>query len=103
MTPVFDPPALPLAFDIAMGVRKNDRALRDAVERVLRRRRDEVQQILDAYGVPRVEAPDLPVSAGGDDDDDDPRQAASAAQKTTSTDDDDDDAKLETLQCCGSR
>jgi quinoprotein dehydrogenase-associated probable ABC transporter substrate-binding protein len=104
VTPVFDPPALPLAFDIAMGVRKNDRALRDEVERVLRRRRDEVQHILDAYGVPRVEAPDLPVSAVGDDDDDGgPRKAADSARKTTSTDDDDDDAKLETLQCCGSR
>lgn len=99
VTPVFDPPALPLAFDIAMGVRKGDKALRDEIEGVLRRKHGEVERILDAYGVPRVEAPDLPVSAGDDDDDDGPRMAGSAQSKSTSTD----DAPVETLRCCGSR
>jgi mxaJ protein len=49
-----DRTGLPLAFDIAMGVRKGDAPLRDAVQRVLDRRRGEIEQILDAFGVPRV-------------------------------------------------
>jgi mxaJ protein len=47
-------PFLPFAFDIAVGVRRADRALRDEIEDVLRRRRAEVESILDAYGVPRL-------------------------------------------------
>ncbi|HEU4411583.1 MAG TPA: hypothetical protein VFS43_40435 [Polyangiaceae bacterium] len=48
---------LPFDFDIAVGVRKGDRALRDEVQGVLERRRDEVRALLDAYGVPRAPAP----------------------------------------------
>jgi quinoprotein dehydrogenase-associated probable ABC transporter substrate-binding protein len=49
-----DPPALRFAFDIAMGVRKGDRALRDEVDRALERLRPEIEATLDAYGVVRV-------------------------------------------------
>jgi quinoprotein dehydrogenase-associated probable ABC transporter substrate-binding protein len=49
-----DAPFLPFAFDIAVGVRRADRALRDEIDEVLRRRRTEVESILDAYGVPRL-------------------------------------------------
>jgi quinoprotein dehydrogenase-associated probable ABC transporter substrate-binding protein len=49
-----DVPFLPFAFDIAVGVRRGDRALRDEIDDVLRRRRTEVESILDAYGVPRL-------------------------------------------------
>ena len=52
---------LPMAFGIGMGVRKGDKALRDDVDAALARRRDEIGEILDAYGVPR-----LPVAAPGD-------------------------------------
>jgi mxaJ protein len=44
----------PLAFSISMGVRKNDPTLRSTLDRILKRRRGEVERILDQYGVPRV-------------------------------------------------
>ena len=40
-----------------MGVRKGDTALRDALDAALDRRRADVDAILAAYAVPRVEAP----------------------------------------------
>ena len=54
VTPQLDPPALPLAFDIAVAVRKGDTQLRDRIDAALVRRRAEVNRILDEYGVPRV-------------------------------------------------
>jgi mxaJ protein len=51
------PPAdlpLPFEFEIAMGVRKDDRALRDALDRAIVERRDEIVAILDASAVPRL-------------------------------------------------
>lgn len=45
---------LPFAFDVSVGVRRGDRALRDALDRALDRRRTEIERILDAHGVPRV-------------------------------------------------
>jgi mxaJ protein len=47
-----DGPALPLVFDIAMGVRVGDEPLRAAVDRVIEHRRGEIRRILTAYGVP---------------------------------------------------
>jgi quinoprotein dehydrogenase-associated probable ABC transporter substrate-binding protein len=44
---------LPLAFDISMGVRKGDKALKAELEAVLTRRRQEVDALLTEYGVPR--------------------------------------------------
>jgi quinoprotein dehydrogenase-associated probable ABC transporter substrate-binding protein len=55
VAPALDPPALPLAFDIAMGVRRGDVALRTRLDDVLRRRRRELDAILALYGVPRVD------------------------------------------------
>jgi mxaJ protein len=69
------PPAdLPLPFDfaIAMGVRKDDVALRDAVDRAIDARRGEIDAILDAYSVPL-----LPL--GGDGSDGGAAAAAAAA------------------------
>jgi mxaJ protein len=51
-----DAPGIPLAFDIAVGVRRRDRALRDTLDRILARRRQSVDSILDAYAIPRVRA-----------------------------------------------
>jgi mxaJ protein len=48
----FDPP---FAFYIAMGVRKQDRALRDVLDGILARRRTDIDQILADYHVPRVD------------------------------------------------
>jgi mxaJ protein len=56
LAPAPEPP-LSFTFEIAMGVRKGDRALRDEIDAALSRRRDDVVRILDAYGVPRIPAP----------------------------------------------
>lgn len=54
--PVFDGPQLPMVFDISMAVRKEDEALRQEIDAVLARRRTDVDAILAAYGVPRVDS-----------------------------------------------
>jgi mxaJ protein len=54
VTPAADPPGLPFVFAIAAGVRKDDRALRERLDRALVARRADIEAILDAYGVPRV-------------------------------------------------
>jgi mxaJ protein len=45
-------PASPFAFDIAMGVRRTDTALRQSLDAVIRRHSSEIRRILSAYGVP---------------------------------------------------
>ena len=57
VSPQVDPPFLPFVFDISMGVRRTDAALRDTLDAILVRRRADVERILDQYGVPRVHAP----------------------------------------------
>src|SRR3954465_2027986 len=52
-----DGPGLPFAFDIAMGVRKNNRGLRDLLDRWLDRHRAEIAAILAEYGVPAPTEP----------------------------------------------
>jgi mxaJ protein len=53
---------LPQAFDIAIGVRRGNDALRTAIDGVLLRRRAEIDRILDQFGVPRIERePDPPL------------------------------------------
>lgn len=47
-------PTLPFAFDIGIGVREGDTALRQALDTELARRRPQIQQILRTYGVPQV-------------------------------------------------
>jgi mxaJ protein len=47
-----DGPGLAFVFDIAMGVRREDTALRAAVDGVISRHRAEIHRILTAYGVP---------------------------------------------------
>ncbi|HEV7923027.1 MAG TPA: quinoprotein dehydrogenase-associated putative ABC transporter substrate-binding protein [Thermoanaerobaculia bacterium] len=54
VTPQIDPPFLPFVFDISMGVRREDKALRDRLDQELERRRPDIERILDQYGVPRV-------------------------------------------------
>jgi mxaJ protein len=51
--PAVDDP--PMAFDIAIGVRPEDEALRNALDAALQARRAEVDAILARYGVPRAD------------------------------------------------
>jgi mxaJ protein len=50
--------SLPMAFDISMGVRKDDEALGREIETALAHRRADVDAILAVYGVPRVDGAD---------------------------------------------
>jgi mxaJ protein len=56
VAPAFDGPQLPMVFDVSMGTRKDDRALREEIETVLARHSAEVKALLSRYGVPLVEA-----------------------------------------------
>lgn len=58
VSPALDPPDLTFVFDISLGVRPDDVALRGELEKALERRRPEVGRILEEYGVPRA-GPDL--------------------------------------------
>ena len=53
-------PGVRLAFGIAMGVRRADRALRDSLDAILVRRRADIDAILVRYRVPR-----LPIASRG--------------------------------------
>jgi mxaJ protein len=55
--PSADGPMLPMAWDISMAVRTGDDALLAEVAGVLQRRRADVDAILAAYSVPRLDAP----------------------------------------------
>src|ERR687885_120401 len=55
VTPSRDSPALPFVFDMALGVRRGEEAFRAELDAILHQRRPEINRILDAYGVPRVE------------------------------------------------
>jgi mxaJ protein len=57
-----DSAAKGFTFEMSMGVRKADTALKDRLEQVLERRRDEIQAILEDFGVPLLP---LAVSAPG--------------------------------------
>jgi mxaJ protein len=54
VTPWLDGPQWPMAFDISMAVRKEDRELRRELDRALERNAREIARILDEAGVPRV-------------------------------------------------
>ena len=59
ITPVFpqvDAPLLPMIYDISMGVRREDDALRSEVDAALAKHRAEIDSILAEYGVPRLDA-----------------------------------------------
>jgi ABC-type amino acid transport substrate-binding protein len=56
VSPQIDQPFLPFVFDIAMGVRRGDQDLRDRLERILEKRRSDIDRILADYGVPRVDS-----------------------------------------------
>jgi mxaJ protein len=45
----------PFAFDISLGVRKGDTALKAQLEQILGKRQSEIQKILKDYSVPLVD------------------------------------------------
>jgi mxaJ protein len=57
VTPWLDGPQLPMVFDISMGLRREDRALRRELDGALARNREAIDRILDAYHVPRIADP----------------------------------------------
>lgn len=54
VSPQIDLPFMPEVFDISMGVRREDKALRDELDRAIERNRPTIDAILSDYGVPRV-------------------------------------------------
>ena len=54
VTPQIDLPFLPFVCDIALGVRREDIALKEELDAVLVRRKADIARILDQYGVPRT-------------------------------------------------
>jgi mxaJ protein len=53
--PESEPPGLPFTFEISIGVRRGNTALRDAVQQTLTRRNGEIRNILANFGVPLLE------------------------------------------------
>jgi mxaJ protein len=53
--PLIDGPMLPMTFDISMGVRKGNRALRRELDGALERNRDAVNALLHEYHIPLLE------------------------------------------------
>jgi quinoprotein dehydrogenase-associated probable ABC transporter substrate-binding protein len=54
VSPNIDPPGLAFEFDLSMGVRRGDTALKDEVDGILDRRRRDIETILKDYGIPLV-------------------------------------------------
>ena len=54
VSPQIDLPFLPFVFDVSMGVRRGDLVLKETLDREIEKRRDDIERILDSYGVPRV-------------------------------------------------
>jgi mxaJ protein len=54
VSPQVDLPFMPFVFDMSMGVRHQDKLLRDRLDSVLVKERPSIEAILDRYGVPRV-------------------------------------------------
>lgn len=55
--PQVDNPFLPMVYDISMGVRRDDVALRDELDAILARRAASIDSVLAAYHVPRLDRP----------------------------------------------
>ncbi len=65
VTPQLDAAVLPMAYDMAIGVRREDAALARELEEVLQRRSADVARLLRRYGVPIVAAPPATRGAAG--------------------------------------
>ena len=63
VAPASDGPAVPFVFEIAMGVRKSDRALRDRLNAIIERRQRDIDALLAEYGVPAADPPTTTAAA----------------------------------------
>jgi mxaJ protein len=54
VSPQVDLPFMPQVFDVSMGVRRQDKALRDTLDAILEREKRAIGSILDSYNVPRI-------------------------------------------------
>lgn len=54
VSPQIDQPFLPFVYDISLGVRRGDQQFKEELEQILERKRPEIENLLDEYGVPRV-------------------------------------------------
>jgi mxaJ protein len=55
VSPSIEPPGVPFVYEISMGVRPGETALKAEFDEILDRRRRDVRRILDEYGVPQVQ------------------------------------------------
>jgi mxaJ protein len=55
VTPEIDLPFLPMTFDIAMGVRRDDSLFAAKLDTIIDRRRGSIDSLLARYGVPRLD------------------------------------------------
>jgi mxaJ protein len=55
LVPIRDGGRVPMSFEISMGVRKDDAALKTRLEAALDRRRADIRRILTEYGVPQLD------------------------------------------------
>lgn len=55
VTPALDGPQWPMAYDISVGVRRDDPALRERIQAVLEKEKPAIDSILNEYHVPRPE------------------------------------------------
>jgi mxaJ protein len=58
VSPEVDPPGLRFAFDISLAVRPDDVAFKQELEDILRRKRPDIETLLNSYGVPRAAGPE---------------------------------------------
>jgi mxaJ protein len=61
--PQSDGATLPMAFDISVGVKRGDAALKQRIEQALIDQHDAIEQVLDDYGVPRTDRTAASVAA----------------------------------------
>ncbi|WP_018467500.1 quinoprotein dehydrogenase-associated putative ABC transporter substrate-binding protein [Calidithermus timidus] len=57
ISPEFEPPALSMVYPVTIGVRAGDEALRDRLNLTIARRWEQIQGILEEYGVPQIPLP----------------------------------------------
>jgi mxaJ protein len=60
-------PNLPFHFDIAIGVREGDHALKQSLDAELARRRATIHKILNSYGIPQFDEAAVTTSPVGED------------------------------------
>jgi mxaJ protein len=56
VSPAVEPPGIPFVYEMSMGVRPGETALKTELDGVLDRRREDIQKILDEYGIPQADA-----------------------------------------------